>query len=194
MPRMTDLTNSRESTEADPTVSAMTGRTMTIVEIIKRVADTLGVIDLHATVKTGNISEEIILESPGEVLPNTEVISLNMSPEGDLETDMDQMDLAVMVEMLPHTEVITGEVFHQTMEDTEGTNTMTITNLRDTEENPVALLTDTTTTTGETTRALDLPGEGLWIIRGETPDSPQLEMDNLNSAEDQHQGIIVKRI
>ena len=42
-------------------------------------------------------------------------------------------------------------------------------------------------------RALYLPEEGQWSVKGEIPDSLQLEVDHLNSAEDQHQEIIMKK-
>ena len=193
MSKMTGLTNSREFTEADPTVSPMTRKMITIIEIIKRDADILEVTDLHTKIRIGHISEEIILGSPEEVLPNTEVTNPDMSPEEDLVTNINHMDLTVTMVMLLHTEVMAGEVLHHTMETVGETSTITTTDLKDTEENPVALLTDTTTTTEEIDRALDLPEEGQWSVKGEIPDSLQLEVDHLNSAEDQHQEIIMKK-
>ena len=145
-------------------------------------------IGLHATMVISHISEEIILESPEEVLPKTEVIHQDMSREEDLEINISHMDLSVTMVMLLHSEVMAGEELHHIIEKVEGTNTATATGLTVTEEeNPVALDTDTLMRTEETDRALDLSEEGQENIKDRITDNHQLEVSSLNSVEDQYQ-------
>ena len=160
-------------------------------------------IDLHAIMERSHTEEtilenpeeeEIILESPEEVLPKTEVISQNMSKEEDQEINISHMDLSVTMVMLLHTEVMVGEELHHIIEKVEGTNTATTTGLKDTEENPVALVTDTIMITEGTDRALELPEEGQGNIKEKIPDNHQLEVDNLNIVEDQHQEMVEVKI
>ena len=89
--------------------------------------------------------------------------------------------------VLLHSEVMAGEEIHLLIEKVEETSTATATGLTVTEEeNPVALDTDTLMVTEVTDRALDLPEGDQENIRDKT-DSHQLEVNRLNSAEDQFQ-------
>ena len=168
-----------------------------MIKIIKRTGDIPEVINLHATMETSHTSEEIILESPGEeeiilgspeeVLLKTEVISQDMSRDKDLEINTSPMELRITMVVLLHSEVMAGEEIHLLIEKEEETSTATATGLTITEEgNPVALETDTLMITEMTDRALDLPEGDQENIRDKT-DSHQLDMNRINSAEDQVQ-------
>ena len=153
-------------------------------------------INLHAVMETNLTSgdsilvkgEEIILERTEEVLPETGVISQDMSREDVLEININHMDLSVTMVMHLHTGVMEEGDLHHIIEIVEGTNTATTTDLKVTEgENLVALDTDPLMTAEEADRALDLSEGGQQTIKDRITDNHQLEVTSLNSVGGQHQ-------
>ena len=142
--------------------------------------------DLHDTMEISHTSGEIIPENLEEALPNTELISQNMSLEEDQEISTNHMDLSVIMVMLHHTEVTAEDDIHLITEKVEVTSTSE-TNMIDQEENHAVLGTDITMTPEEVDRAPDVKEECLENIKDQLPDNLQVEMVNLSNAEDQHQ-------
>ena len=177
----------------DPIALVTAGKRMTITRIVKRIGDIQEKIDPHATITISRTSTEIILESPEEVLPKTEVISQGKSKDEDQETNTGHTVLSVTMVMFLHTEVEIEEELPHTAQ-VEGTKATATTSLRDTEENPVALEPDTVMIAGVTDRALDPTEECQWNIKEEIPESHQQGVDNLSSDKGLHLEMVEKKI
>ena len=81
---------------------------MTITKIVRRPGDIQGKINPRATTTISRTSTETTLERE-EVLPKTEMISINMSQEEDQVIDTGHMVLDATSEMLLHTEEMEEE-------------------------------------------------------------------------------------
>ena len=168
---------------ADLIALAMSGRRMIITRTVRRAEGIPGVIDLHATMVTSNISTKILLGNTGEILHRTGVINQDMKKGEDLETDTSHMAESATVEMILLTEVIVEEVLPHTME-AEGTRTTIPTDLTATEGNPVALGTTMVIMTEPTDRALSLTTGCQWNTGNRIPEDHQHETAKPHSAED----------
>ena len=161
----------------------MSGRRMIITRTVRRAEGIPGVIDLHATMVTSNISTKILLGNTGEILHRTGVINQDMKKGEVLETDTSHMVMSVTVGMLLLTEVVAGEELPHTIE-AGGTKTITPTNLTVTEENPVAQETAMFIMTEPTDRALSLTTGCQWNTGNRIPEDHQHETARPHSAED----------
>ena len=179
-----ESTGPQNFTEVDPTALATTGKRMTITRIGREIGDTQETIDPHATITISRTSTEIILGSE-EVLPKTEAISQGKNKDKDQETNTGHTALSVTIRRFLRTEVETGEDPPHTAQ-VEGTKATATTSLKDTEENHVALATETTMMAEMTDRARGLKGEGLWNGEEESPESRQQGVDKLSSVKGLH--------
>ena len=178
--------------EVDPTALVTVEKRMTITGIDRNRGDIPGKIDPHDTTKISRISTEIILESE-EVLPTTEATSQGRNRGRDQETNTGHTAMSVTIGRFLHTEVETGENPPHTAQ-VEGIKATATTSLTDTEENHVALVTDTTTMAEITDRDLGLKGECLRDGEEESPESHQQGEDKLSSVKDLHLVEVEMRI
>ena len=193
--RIRNMRGEGESTslpEVDPTALVIVEKRMIITEIDRNKEDIPGEIDPHNTTKISRISTEIILES-GEVLPTTEATSQGRNRGSDQETNTDRMAMSVTIGRLLLTEVETRESPPHTAQ-VEGIKATATTSLTDTEENQVALVTDTTMMAGITDRDLVPEGECLRDRGEESPESHQQGEDRLSSVNDLHLVEVEMRI
>ena len=193
--RIRNMRGKVESTslpEVDPTALVTAGRRMTITRIVRSEGDIPEKIDPHATTAISRTSTEIILESE-EVLPKAEATGQGKNRGRDQETNTGHTAMSVTIGRLLHTEVETRESPPHTAQ-VEGIKATATTSLTDTEENQVALVTDTTMMAGITDRDLVPEGECLRDRGKESLESHQQGEDKLSSVNDLHLVEVEMRI